>query len=154
MSCSWLIAGCQGTSVTAFCPTSYQAELYLLNWLNLQKAQNRPLKWSGAVKSSYAHNYVLGGFTIHMGKTSGGSFQTTDPWTTITQRRMFLSRDLVFFTLSSTNLLEFGQHQQGGRLLSVQSEETPAPESSPLVLDLPYRPVDISEMSKSDCWFE
>ena len=40
-----------GTSFTAFLPSS---ELYLLRWLDLQKEQNNPLKWSRAVKSSCA----------------------------------------------------------------------------------------------------
>ena len=38
-----------------------------------------------AVKSSCAHHYVLDGFTLPMWKTSGGTFQTTEPWTRIKQ---------------------------------------------------------------------
>ena len=55
MSCSWLFAGSH--SFTSFLSFS---ELYLLHWLDLQKGQNSPLKWSRAVKSSCAHHYVCG----------------------------------------------------------------------------------------------
>ena len=56
-----------GTSLTAFIPS------FKLHWLDLQKEQNSPLKWSRAVKNSCAHHYVLNGSTLPMWKPSDDS---------------------------------------------------------------------------------
>ena len=83
MACSWLFAGSHNwASFTPFLPSS---ELYLLHWLDLQKDQNSPLKWSRAVKSSCALYFVLEGSTFPMWKREGGTFQITEIWTRIQQ---------------------------------------------------------------------
>jgi len=53
------------TTFTVFLPSS---ELYLLHWLDLQKVQNSPLKWSRVVKSSFTHHCVLENSTLPMWK--------------------------------------------------------------------------------------
>ena len=51
------------SQILHFLPSS---ELYLLHWLDLQKGQNSPLKWSRAVKNFGAHHYALNGSTLTM----------------------------------------------------------------------------------------
>jgi len=71
MSCSWVGAtvGYQLHSISS------ASELCLLHWLDLQKEQNSPLKWSKAVKNSCARHYILDGSTLPMWKRYGYTFK-------------------------------------------------------------------------------